>query len=53
MTQPFIQLKLVGCGMPIINTNNYGDQIILIKPFIPANIDSNIIDVIEQHIQNK
>jgi len=49
MTQPFMQLKLHGCGMPILNSNVYGDQIILIKPYIPANIHSNIVDSINKH----
>jgi len=49
MTQPFMQLKLIGCGMPIINSNSYGDQIILIKPFIPANIHDNIVNTIKQY----
>lgn len=46
-TQPFMQLKIAGKGMPIIGSNNnYGDQIILIKPFIPDIIDESIIDSI-------
>ena len=45
-TQPFMQIKLQGHGMPIINTNQYGDQYILIKPYIPDNIDQEIIDSI-------
>jgi curved DNA-binding protein len=45
-TQPYIQMKLSGHGMPIINTPNYGDQLILLKPFIPDNIDESIIDSI-------
>ena len=47
-TQPFMHLKLSGHGMPIQNTNAYGDQIILLKPFIPDNIDSRITDSILQ-----
>lgn len=46
MTQPFTQLKIVGQGMPIPNSNLYGDQIILIKPFIPDNIDKSITESI-------
>lgn len=49
MTQPFMQLKLHGCGMPILNSGMYGDQIILIKPYIPANIHNDIIDSINKH----
>ena len=47
-TQPFMHLKLSGHGMPIQGTNAYGDQIILLKPFIPDNIDSRITDSILQ-----
>lgn len=45
-TQPFMQMKLQGFGMPIMNTSNYGDQYILLKPYIPDNIDKSIIDSI-------
>lgn len=46
-TQPHIQLKLSGHGMPIYgHPNVYGDQIILLKPFIPDIIDESIIDSI-------
>lgn len=47
-TQPYIQLKLAGQGMPIYNTNGYGDQIILFKPFIPDIIDQTVINSITQ-----
>jgi len=47
-TQPYIQLKLAGQGMPIYNTNGYGDQIILLKPFIPDTIDEEVINSINQ-----
>lgn len=47
-TQPYIQLKLAGQGMPIYNTNGYGDQIILLKPFIPDTIDEQVINSISQ-----
>ena len=48
-TQPHIQLKLSGHGMPIYgHPNVYGDQIILLKPFIPDTIDQSIIDSIVQ-----
>jgi len=47
-TQPFMQLKLAGQGMPVLNSNIYGDQIILLKPFIPDTIDQRIIDSILQ-----
>lgn len=41
-TQPFMQLKINGQGMPIQGTNQYGDQILLLKPFIPDIIDDEI-----------
>lgn len=45
-TQPHMQLKVAGQGMPIQNSNVYGDQIILLKPVIPANINDEIIQAI-------
>jgi len=51
-TQPFMQLKIAGQGMPIPNTGMFGDQILLLKPFIPDNIDSRIVDSILQHKTN-
>lgn len=46
-TQPWMQLKIAGQGMPIMNSNNvYGDQIILLKPYIPDNISSEITNSI-------
>lgn len=50
-TQPYIQLKIAGQGMPIYGTSLYGDQIILLKPFIPDTIDERIIDSITQSKQ--
>jgi DnaJ-class molecular chaperone len=47
-TQPHIQLKLAGQGMPIYNTQMFGDQIILLKPFIPDIIDEQVINSISQ-----
>lgn len=47
-TQPFMQLKLTGQGMPIQGTNMYGDQIIILKPFTPTNINDNIIESIKK-----
>lgn len=41
-TQPSIQLRLAGQGMPISGSNSYGDQIILIRPIIPDIIDDEI-----------
>jgi len=45
-TQPFMQVKLAGQGMPIPNSGMFGDQYILLKPFIPDNINSEIVDTI-------
>lgn len=46
MTQPHMHLKISGQGMPIRNSNQFGDQIILIKPFIPDNISDDIVQSI-------
>jgi curved DNA-binding protein len=46
LTQPYMQLKLNGHGMPIPNTNRFGDQLILLKPFIPDNIHDDIVQSI-------
>lgn len=51
-TQPFMQLKIAGQGMPIPNTNQYGDQILLLKPYIPDKIDQRIVDSILQSKTN-
>ena len=48
-TQPFMQLKIAGQGMPIHGTNQFGDQIILLKPYIPDIIDESIINSILQY----
>lgn len=45
-TQPYMQIKLLGYGMPILNTDKYGDQYLLLKPYIPDNISNEIIDSI-------
>lgn len=50
-TQPHMHLKLGGHGLPIQGTSIYGDQIILLKPFIPDIIDSRITDSILQSKQ--
>jgi curved DNA-binding protein len=47
-TQPYVQLKIAGQGMPIYGTNQYGDQIILLKPFVPDMIDEQIVSSILQ-----
>mgnify|MGYP003347404913 CR=1 FL=1 len=45
-TQPYVNVRLSGYGMPIINSGSYGDQYLLLKPYIPDNIDKDIIDSI-------
>jgi DnaJ-class molecular chaperone len=45
-TQPYVSVRLSGYGMPIMNTGNFGDQYILLKPYIPDKIDNDIIDSI-------
>jgi curved DNA-binding protein len=48
-TQPSHQIRLHGLGMPIKNSPNmYGDQILLLKPYIPDNISTDIIESIER-----
>lgn len=48
-TQPYIQLKIAGQGMPIQNTNMYGDQILLLKPYMPDIIHDEITQSILRH----
>jgi len=45
-TQPYVHLKLAGYGLPILNSNAFGDQIILLKLFVPTTIDDRIISII-------
>ena len=47
-TQPFMQMRLQGHGMPIMNSNLYGDQIIVLKPFMPDKISDKVINAINQ-----
>lgn len=47
-TQPNTQLKISGEGMPTQN-GMFGDQILLIKPFIPDNISDDFIELIKKH----
>lgn len=49
-TQPYMQLKIPGEGMPTRN-GGVGDQILLLKPFIPDNIDNDIIESIKRTSQ--
>jgi len=41
-TQPYLQLKIAGQGMPIPNSSLYGDQILLLKPYMPDIISDEI-----------
>lgn len=45
-TQPLSQMRIAGSGLPIPGTAAFGDQIVLLKSFIPAIIDQSIIDSI-------
>jgi len=45
-TQPYMSVRLSGYGMPVVNTNAFGDQYILLKPYIPDNIHQDIVDSI-------
>ena len=48
-TQPDSQIKLTGHGMPIPGSGIYGNQIILLKPIIPAIIETEIVNVIKKY----
>ena len=48
-TQPHMSLKIAGHGLPMPGSSKLGDQIILLKPVIPAIIDQSIIDSILQN----
>lgn len=50
MTQPTHQIRVQGHGMPIKDSGFYGDQILLLKPYIPDSINQDIVDSI---INNK
>jgi DnaJ-class molecular chaperone len=52
LTQPTDQIRIQGHGMPMRDTGQYGDQILLLKPYVPANISQDIIDAIISN-QNK
>lgn len=45
-TQPYMQLRIPGEGMPVSGTPMFGDQIIILKPYIPDTIDEAVIDSI-------
>ncbi len=46
-TQPYMQLRIPKEGMPD-GQGDYGDQILLLKPYIPDNISTDIIDSINR-----
>lgn len=48
-TQPYMQLKIPNQGMPIMNSSLYGDQILVLKPFMPDTIDERIIEAITKY----
>lgn len=45
-TQPHMQLKLTGQGLPVAGTNFFGDQIVLLKPYLPDHISTEITSAI-------
>jgi curved DNA-binding protein len=48
-TQPSQHIRLPGMGMPVKNAASvYGDQILLLKPFLPDNIHSDVIESIQR-----
>lgn len=52
-TQPTQQIRLPGLGMPNKNIpNTFGDQILLLKPFLPDNIPDDIIESIQRNQVN-
>jgi len=50
-TQPNQQVRVNGHGMPYEN-GQFGDQILLLKPYIPDTIHSDITDSIKKHKVN-
>jgi DnaJ-class molecular chaperone len=52
-TQPTDQIRIKGYGMPIKDSGFYGDQILLLKPYVPDNISQDIIDSIISNSNNK
>lgn len=52
MTQPTQQIRLQGYGMPVRDSGLYGDQILLLKPYLPDNISQDITDSIKRTQNN-
>lgn len=53
LTQPTDQIRIKGYGMPIKDSSFYGDQILLLKPYVPDNISQDIIDSIISNSNNQ
>jgi curved DNA-binding protein len=51
-TQPYMQLKISKAGMPD-KKNDFGDQIILLKPYVPDIIDQEIVDAINNYLNKQ
>ena len=52
-TQPSQHIRLPGMGMHVKNSPNmFGDQILLLKPFLPDNIHSDVIESIQRNQVN-
>jgi curved DNA-binding protein len=52
-TQPSQHIRLPGMGMHVKNSPNmFGDQILLLKPFLPDNIPSDVIESIQRNQVN-
>jgi curved DNA-binding protein len=52
-TQPSHHIRLQGMGMHVKNAPNvFGDQILLLKPFLPDNIPSDVIESIQRNQVN-
>jgi curved DNA-binding protein len=52
-TQPSQHIRLPGMGMHVKNSPNmFGDQILLLKPFLPDNIHSDVIESIKRNQVN-
>lgn len=47
-TQPFLQLKIPGQGMSKFNSSGCGDQILVLKPFMPDIISQSLIDAVNK-----
>lgn len=48
-TQPHQQIRISGYGMPR-SDGSHGDQILLLKPYIPVNIDNDVIESIKRSL---